>query len=265
MTQSTQILNNLVRRWWLVLVGILLGAGAGAGYAALADPTYTAPAHVVVAPSGHSASPDSPASVNFAQAYGRMAGQGQVLGKAAAARHRTREEMRRHVRATTSPDAPIVQVTGSAGTASAASADANATARALIDFGNRHRDDTRVKLALLSKATAPTTPTAPKRDLDIAVGAAGGLLVGALAGMLRPAASRARHDTGRAAHSHPGGAETPPNAQGADSHQVSAEELAAPRAGRPAPPAAADDAGASAGPSWGAFPDKPTSTSSRRR
>jgi len=42
----------LRRSWWIVLLGVLLGAGGGAGAAELIDPTYTSATSVLVTPTG---------------------------------------------------------------------------------------------------------------------------------------------------------------------------------------------------------------------
>ncbi|MFC5907330.1 lipopolysaccharide biosynthesis protein [Streptacidiphilus monticola] len=168
-------------RWWPLAVAVPLGAAAGAGYAAQAQPQYQASAYVmVVAPNGGSA------AVNFAQAYGRIVGQPDVLARAAAQTRLTPGELASHLEATTSPDAPLIQLTGTAGRADSAAAEANAAASSLVAFGNAAAKQTGVQLVTFAKAAAPEKPSSPSAALDTAVGAAAGLLLGGLVLLVRP-------------------------------------------------------------------------------
>jgi hypothetical protein len=92
-------------------------------------------------------------------------------------------ELRRQVRVTTSPDAPLVQLTGTGTDAKQAAGLANAVAQALISFGNGRSDQTGVRLAVFAEASPPDGPSSPNAPLDLVVGATAGLLVGALAVM----------------------------------------------------------------------------------
>jgi len=48
MADSTRIVTNLVRHWWVLTAGVLIGGMLGALYVVLAPPTYTADAYVIV-------------------------------------------------------------------------------------------------------------------------------------------------------------------------------------------------------------------------
>jgi capsular polysaccharide biosynthesis protein len=171
------MLMRLMRRWWLVGGLTVVGALVGLGYGLLRPPVYSAKAYVVVVAQN---SGDGTA-VSYAQAYARIAGQGDVLAAASGSNGTTSPaELRRAVRASSSPDAPIVEITGSGRSASHAADLANLVAAGLISTANRATSDTRVKLVLLSTATAPASPASPRPALDVAVGAAAGLLLGGL-------------------------------------------------------------------------------------
>jgi capsular polysaccharide biosynthesis protein len=179
MARNTAVLTAMLRRWRLPLLGAALGMLAGLGYAMLAGPTYVAKAYVVVVPDDPSA---QPSAASFAQAYGRMSAQGPVVAAAvrAGAGAATADELRTTVQAATSPDAPVVEVTGSAGTAAGASTRANLVANALVDTGNARERATRMRLVMLAPASAPDGPASPDPALSAAVGGAAGLLLGAL-------------------------------------------------------------------------------------
>jgi capsular polysaccharide biosynthesis protein len=189
---SPEILKRLVRRFGLLVLLTVLGGGAGAAYAALKTPTYTAQAYVVV-----TAEPgESVAALNYAQAYGRIATKGAVTDRAGATLGTAKADLKR-VTASTSPDTPVIEIT-STGTKAKQTADvANAVAKALVDYGTARKDQTRVGLAVLATASVPRAPSSPKPPLELAVGAAGGLLIGGLAvlaGVGRAAARKPRED-----------------------------------------------------------------------
>jgi capsular polysaccharide biosynthesis protein len=174
--------RTLTRRWWPVALAVPLGAMAGAGYAVVSDPSYAANSYVVVVPQGPG---EGATAVNFAQAYGRLAGQPQVLAGAAADTGRTINELAELVRGTTSPDAPVIEITGSGAKGTDAARAADAVAKSLIAFANTSTKETGVKLVPLAGAAVPDRPATPSAQLDVAVGGAGGLLLGALVMMTR--------------------------------------------------------------------------------
>jgi capsular polysaccharide biosynthesis protein len=182
---SPEILRHLVRRFGLLVLLTVLGATAGGGYGAVKKPSYTAQAYVVV--TGQPGEPNT--AVNFAQAYGRIVSTGPVADKAAAALGSSRDL--KQVTSSTSPDTPVIEITATGGDAKRTAAVANAVAQALVDVGNARKDQTRVTVAILAPASVPASPTSPKPPLELAVGAAAGLLVGGLAvlaGVGRPRA-----------------------------------------------------------------------------
>ncbi len=177
MAGKAQIMTRLVR-WLLLGLVTALGALAGLGYVLLSHPVYTAKAYVLVVAQNPG---DSTSAVSYAQAYARIAGQGEALNAAAAASNGAASvsELRSQVRASTSPDAPVIEVTGSAGSARHAADLANLVAIGLVNTANDHSADTRMRLTVLSAAIPPADPASPRPALDIAVGAAMGLLLGA--------------------------------------------------------------------------------------
>jgi capsular polysaccharide biosynthesis protein len=174
--KAREILRKLVRRFGLLLLLTFIGGTAGAVYGAVKTPTYTAKAYVVaIGDAG-----DSITALNFAQAYGRVATTGPVLAKAGTLLGTDRSGLD-GVTASTSPDAPVVEVTAT-GTSAAHTANvANAVANALATYGSTRKAETHVSLALLAGATTPAKPSSPKPPMELLVGAAGGLLIGGLA------------------------------------------------------------------------------------
>ncbi|MFD9125686.1 lipopolysaccharide biosynthesis protein [Kitasatospora sp. NPDC059571] len=182
MSEPRRSLAALAGRWWPVVLAVPLGAGAGAGYAAVTPPSYAASSYVVVVAENPG---EGATAVNFAQAYGRLAGQPQVLAAAAAGTGRTVAALADTVRGTTSPDAPMIEITGTGPRPADAVRSADAVAGSLVAFANLSSKDTGVRLVPLAKAAPPDGPSSPSAALDTAVGAAAGVLVGALAMLAR--------------------------------------------------------------------------------
>jgi capsular polysaccharide biosynthesis protein len=180
MASLTEIRTRLLTQSVLLILAVVLGAGAGGWYAKSQPPTYTAQAFVVVVPQSDT---DPIVAVKYAQAFGRIATQGAVLSEAAAAMRGSTsvDRVRSQVRASTSPDVPLIELTGSAKRPKEAADLANTVADALVKFGNDSRTRTKVRLASFVEATPPAGPSSPNPPLDVAVGAAAGLLIGGLA------------------------------------------------------------------------------------
>ncbi|WP_051944524.1 Wzz/FepE/Etk N-terminal domain-containing protein [Streptacidiphilus rugosus] len=190
--RRSTVLRAALRKWWPLLVAVPAGAVAGGGYALVATPQYQADAYVmVVADQGA----DSATAVSFAQAYGRVVAQPEILAAAAAETGVPVRELTAQVQAQTSPDAPMIQITGTATGAGAAAREANAVARSLVAFGNATTKQTHVRMMAFAQAAAPATASTPSRSLDVAVGGAAGVLLGSLALLARPGAG----GTGRTA------------------------------------------------------------------
>ncbi|MFF7590992.1 hypothetical protein ACFZCK_26245 [Kitasatospora purpeofusca] len=182
MSESRRSARRLVGRWWPMVLAVPLGAAAGAGYAVVAHPSYTANSYVIVVPDAQG---QAATAVNFAQAYGRLAGQPQVLAAAAAETGHSRGELESLVHGTTSPDAPMIEITGTGAEPGEAVRAADAVARSLVAFANGSSKETGVRLVPLAGAAEPDRPTTPSGKLDVAVGGAAGVLIGALVMMTR--------------------------------------------------------------------------------
>lgn len=164
-------------RFLPALLLVLLGAGGGLAYTSLATPQYSASAFVVVTatpPTGDRR------DVSFAQAYGRVVGQQDVAKAAGEAVGMAPADVIEAVQARTSPDAPLIEITGTAPTAQGAADVVNAVANGLVAFAAGSTEATSVSLSVLSVATPPADPSSPNLTLDLAVGTATGVLLGAL-------------------------------------------------------------------------------------
>ncbi|MEU1420459.1 Wzz/FepE/Etk N-terminal domain-containing protein [Kitasatospora sp. NPDC005751] len=247
MSEPRRSVRSLARRWWPVVLAVPLGAAAGAGYAVVAHPSYAANSYVIVVPENQG---ESASAINFAQAYGRLAGQPQVLAAAAAETGHSRTELETLVHGTTSPDAPMIEITGTGARPREAVLAADAVARSLVAFANTSSKETGVRLVPLAPAAEPDKPTTPSAQLDVAVGAAAGVLIGALVMMTR----RRGGEAGPAAVATPG---TEPAAPATP--RPRAEEAPTAEAPAPAEPAAAERPGTGQAVPEQAAPAQPTS------
>lgn len=173
-------------RWIPLPLGLGVGLLGGLGYGLAATPQYAATSYVMVVPD-HA---DSPTALGFAAAYGRVVTGSAVLAGAQAAAGTPAGSLHGHVQAQTSPDAPMISVTGTAPSGATAARYANAVAQSLIAAGNRNAPSTGVRLLVFSPAAAPSSPASPSAALSAAVGASAGGLLGALALLVRPAPRR---------------------------------------------------------------------------
>ncbi|MER0246334.1 hypothetical protein AAHZ94_31035 [Streptomyces sp. HSW2009] len=192
--------------WWPVVFGAALGLGGGAAYGLLATPEYTATSYVVAVPADGT---DPATALGFAQAYGRITTGGAVLSAAQRSTGTPVEDLRASVRTATSPDAPMIEVTGADARPARAATTANAVARALAGHANRSARNTGVRLTVFAPAVPPTTPTSPSFPLSLAVGGCAGGLLGALALLVRPTAGRAPAPASPPAPESPSGSESP--------------------------------------------------------
>jgi capsular polysaccharide biosynthesis protein len=179
MRKGTEKLADLMWRGMLIAVPIVLCVLAGLWYARTARPVFTAKAYVAVVAVNVG---DTNAAVNYAQAYARIAPQGDVVNAAVAASKGTisADDLRKRVRAAASPDAPVIEITAESDTPVKAANLANTMAAGLLATTRTHTAATRMTLTSLSAAVPPTEPTSPRPALSAAVGAATGLLIGAL-------------------------------------------------------------------------------------
>ncbi|MFB4193215.1 lipopolysaccharide biosynthesis protein [Streptomyces carpaticus] len=168
--------------WWPLLLCALVGALGGAGYGLVADREYAADGYVVVR---QAEGGDPAGAVGTAQAFGRIATGDAVLTTAQADAGVTLAELRDGVRAATSPDAPMIEITGTATSGARAAEMANAVARALIAYGNDAEESTGARLTVFADAQPSAAPVSSTPLVRLTVGLVAGLVVGLLVLLVR--------------------------------------------------------------------------------
>jgi capsular polysaccharide biosynthesis protein len=177
-TTLTQALDRAIRRWWLVVVLGLIGLAVGGIYAATTPRTYSTSSYVTVAALDPN---NSQAALGFAQAFGRIATAPQVLNDASALSGIPVPELATSARTSTSPDAPLIEITMRSIDAQRATNGANAIAGVFANFANLRTPDTGMRVAVLSDAAVPVVPSSLSTGAVLAIGTGAGVLLGALA------------------------------------------------------------------------------------
>ncbi|MFJ9548419.1 YveK family protein [Streptomyces erythrochromogenes] len=181
--------------WWPLPACAVLGLAAGGAYGVLKAPEYAATSYVVAVPDDTT---EPATALGFAQAYARIATSSSTLAYAQPRAGITARELRTQVRAETSPESPMIAITGTSKSPAEAADIANAVADALSLSSNQAAKNTGVQLLLFNQAVAPTDPASPSAAISGAVGLCAGGLLGGLWLLARPGRAR-RPEEGTAA------------------------------------------------------------------
>ena len=145
----------------------LVGLLGGTVYGALAPPQYSATTYVVAVPAKGS----NPATtLGFTQAFGRISTSNATLVHAQDAAGVPARTLGRHVRAETSPESPMIGITGTATRAGTSARIANAVAEAITVSGNEVARNTGVRLVPVLAGRRLLCPTSPSLPISILVG-----------------------------------------------------------------------------------------------
>jgi capsular polysaccharide biosynthesis protein len=178
--ETSQVLRLLLRRWPILLVGIALGVGGAILASNLMPPSYSSSSYVLVVPVGDA---DGSNTINYAQAYARIATNQAVVQKALIDNGIAVEpgRIRQLVSASASPDAPLIEITARDRRPERAARLANIVATGLSSYSAARAQDTGYRVQQFARALPPTQTSSPNRVLNTIVGVSIGLL---LAGLL---------------------------------------------------------------------------------
>ncbi|NEE39750.1 lipopolysaccharide biosynthesis protein, partial [Streptomyces sp. SID7982] len=129
--------------WWPLPVSVLIGTASGLSYGAFATPQYEATSYAMAVAEGET---DPAAALGYAQSYGRLTTSDATLSYAQGAAGEPVRELRSHVTSETSPDSPMISVTGTSSDRHKAADIANAVIEAVIVSSGHVSKDTGVKL-----------------------------------------------------------------------------------------------------------------------
>jgi capsular polysaccharide biosynthesis protein len=169
----------------LVLVALLpvIGGIAGTLVVAVTPERYTAHSYVLVTSTGGEGADVS--AVSVAQAIARVATNESVLD-AGARGDRLRTATREGAfTATASPDAPLVDLSATASTASDAVTLADELALQVVEHVTAFRGAAKVRAEIFASASPPDAPSSPNPVVSVVAGAALGALIAAAVLILR--------------------------------------------------------------------------------
>lgn len=168
---------------WPLPVCIVLGAACGLSYGLLKSPEYAATSYAMAVVEKGA---DPSAAIGYAQSYGRLATSDATLSYAHGAAGEPVAALRTHVLSETSPDSPMIAVTGTSSDPHRAADIANAVIEAVIVNSDHVADATGVKLIQYTHAMTPERAVSPSVPVGTAVGACAGGLIGGLVLLVRP-------------------------------------------------------------------------------
>lgn len=166
----------------LLVVLPLLGGAAGFLVASVTPPRYTAHAYVLITARNQAG---DVSGADVAQAVARVATTESVLVSGGSAGDLLRAAREDRLTATTSPDAPLVEVSATSGLAPEAAALANQLARQVQGRVADISDVAGVRATLLASATTPSRPASPNVFVNVAAGVALGVLATSVLYVLR--------------------------------------------------------------------------------
>ncbi|MER7462903.1 lipopolysaccharide biosynthesis protein [Streptomyces sp. NPDC097981] len=173
--------------WWPLPVAAVLGLAAGGAYGVLKAPEYAATSYIVAVPDDTT---EPATALGFAQAYARIATSSSTLAYAQPRAGLSVRRLRTQVRAEASPESPMIAITGTSKSPTAAAEIANAVADALSLSSNQAAKSTGVHLLMFNQAVAPSDPASPSAPISGAVGLCAGGLLGGLWMLARPGRTR---------------------------------------------------------------------------
>ena len=180
MGDASSILRLLLRRWPMLVLGVVLGIGGGILATRLMAPSYSSTSYVLVVPVRNA---DGTNAINYAQAYSRIATSQAVIQRALVDNGLTLEpgKVRQLVSVSASPDAPLIEITGRDRRPDGAARLTNVVAQGLSSYSNARAADTGYRVRQFTRALPATRPSSPNRTLNMLIGGTVGLL---LAGLL---------------------------------------------------------------------------------
>jgi capsular polysaccharide biosynthesis protein len=187
---QSDLTGLILKRWWVLLLGVVLGAGLGVLALRVVPPTYTATATQLIkgVPGSGTGAPYLAAqfAVARAKSYPAFIYSATVLDSVRSdlGPDFTDARLREQLSANNPTDTPLVQVTATGSTAKEAQDLANSASRHLARFITQIETvsgSTPVIVETAVQAGLPSTPWAPQPTLFLALGVTGGFALGVVA------------------------------------------------------------------------------------
>ena len=187
---TNDLMGLILKRWWVLLLGIVVGAGLGVLALRVVPPTYTATATQLIkgVPGTGTGAPYLAAqfAVARAKSYPAFIYSSAVLDNVRSdlGPDFTDARLREQLSASNPVDTPLVQVTAEGSTAKEAQDLANSASRHLARFITQIETvsgSTPVIVETAVQAGLPASPSSPQPTLFMALGVTGGFALGVVA------------------------------------------------------------------------------------
>ncbi len=177
--QSSDVLLALMRRWWVLVWGIIIGAAWGVIATLLMTPMYQASVYLLVV----TASPtiENTAAYDYTQAYSRLATIPSVVGPVTSKYgiEPTAQNLQEVVTVEVPPNSPVFQLTVTTPDPEKSTAMVNDLGAKVSSFStDRLAPGSGYRSIVVSEALIPKAPTSPDPKLNVALGAAVGFFMG---------------------------------------------------------------------------------------
>lgn len=180
----------LARRWALILACALVGALLGGLAANLMPERFEASSYLLV--TVEEGADIGTSATAYAQAFSRIARQPAVLAEVP--EEAEVDAFGQDLTLTAAPDAPIIEVVGSAETPELATLRANAVSRTIEEYVADKASETGFGAAVLTEAIVPGASLPARTAPGVAAGLAVGAFIGVVVALAYPARSRQRRD-----------------------------------------------------------------------
>jgi receptor protein-tyrosine kinase len=193
----SRVFATIRRRWWILILTIVVGAACGFVLTRLETPQYTATTRLFVSTTGGTSSTESYSGEQFSQQ--RTASYAQMITSALITQRvvnqldlpMSADELSSHVTATVVPRTVLLDVSATDASPRRAADIANTLAQKFIDFAAPletpvGQEQPRSTITVVSDAKEPTTASSPHLGTNLFYGILGGFAVG-LVGLIMAA------------------------------------------------------------------------------
>jgi capsular polysaccharide biosynthesis protein len=181
---GSNVVLALVRGFWLIILGIFLGAGAASLVSQLVPPVYRSDVHLLVVATADGDGPITDLTT-YAQTYSELAIAPEVVGEDVDATGIVDpQKLEEVVNTEVSTTSPLFKVIASSQDPDDASKLANTIGNSIEDRTANLADNTGYRAKVVARAEPSERPAWPNLMLNIAVGAGVGLLLGAIAALI---------------------------------------------------------------------------------
>lgn len=182
--RSSDVLLALIRGFWLILLGILIGAGLASLVSQLVPPTYRSETQLLVVAEADRVPLDPTTQITYAQTFSELATSPEVMGGVVRDTGIVDPQRLDEVVTTeVSTTAPIFAIVATDRDPDDAAKLANALGAAIENRDNLARD-TGFRANVIGKAIPAEKPAWPNLTLNVAIGAGMGALLGVIAALI---------------------------------------------------------------------------------